>query len=156
MRRLIANKVFSGLVTAWRLADWPTKVLPSSVKATIDGVVRSPSEFSITLMSLPSITATQEFVVPKSIPITFDIIINLYMLYFKLITIYGLLVIIQGKAAIQVDPLLRLRTYWQLTPQLNFHTCIRNHGLHFFHTSFRVKKHLMSHQHSVITEQPQP
>src|SRR5680860_63010 len=35
----------------------------------IDGVVRSPSEFSITLTLPPSITATQELVVPKSIPI---------------------------------------------------------------------------------------
>jgi hypothetical protein len=35
-----------------------------------DGVVRDPSEFSITLGVLPSITETQEFVVPKSIPIT--------------------------------------------------------------------------------------
>ena len=35
----------------------------------IDGVVRSPSEFSMTLTSLPSMTATQEFVVPRSMPI---------------------------------------------------------------------------------------
>lgn len=40
------------------------------VKATTDGVVLHPSEFSITLACLPSITATQELVVPKSIPIT--------------------------------------------------------------------------------------
>ena len=32
--------VFSGLVTAWRFAGWPTRRSPSSVKATIDGVVR--------------------------------------------------------------------------------------------------------------------
>jgi hypothetical protein len=46
---LIANKVLSGLVTAWRLAGWPTRRSPSLVKATIDGVVRAPSEFSMTL-----------------------------------------------------------------------------------------------------------
>jgi len=39
-------------------------------KATTEGVVLDPSEFSITLACLPSITATQELVVPKSIPIT--------------------------------------------------------------------------------------
>src|ERR1700732_376959 len=41
--------VFSGLVMLWRLAGWPTRTWPSSVKATIDGVVRPPSAFSITL-----------------------------------------------------------------------------------------------------------
>jgi hypothetical protein len=46
---------------------------PSSVKATIEGVVRMPSEFSMTLGLFPSITATQELVVPRSIPITFAI-----------------------------------------------------------------------------------
>src|SRR5215467_1623858 len=62
--------VFSGLVTAWRLAGWPTRRSPSSVKATIEGVVRIPSEFSITLGAEPSITATHELVVPRSIPMT--------------------------------------------------------------------------------------
>jgi hypothetical protein len=40
------------------------------VKATTDGVVRDPSAFSITFGVFPSITATQELVVPKSMPIT--------------------------------------------------------------------------------------
>jgi len=40
------------------------------VKATTDGVVLAPYEFSITLGVLPYITATQELVVPRSIPIT--------------------------------------------------------------------------------------
>lgn len=40
------------------------------VNATTDGVVLDPSEFSITFACFPSITATHEFVVPKSIPIT--------------------------------------------------------------------------------------
>ena len=48
------------------------------VKATIDGVVLLPSLFGITTGSLPSITATQEFVVPKSIPIIFPILFNIY------------------------------------------------------------------------------
>src|SRR5215469_3194760 len=70
IRRLIAKNVFSGLVTAWRFAAWPTKRSPDSVNATIEGVVRIPSLFSITLAFLPSMTATQEFVVPRSIPMT--------------------------------------------------------------------------------------
>src|SRR5580693_1105675 len=70
MRRLTAKMVRSGLVTAWRFAGWPTSRSPSSVKATIDGVVRIPSAFSITFGDLPSITATQELVVPRSIPMT--------------------------------------------------------------------------------------
>jgi hypothetical protein len=39
------------------------------VKATTDGVVLLPSAFSITLGVLPYIIATQELVVPRSIPI---------------------------------------------------------------------------------------
>src|SRR5215469_4564624 len=70
MRRLIAKNVLSGLVTAWRLAAWPTSRSLDSVNATIDGVVRAPSLFSMTLACLPSITATHEFVVPRSIPMT--------------------------------------------------------------------------------------
>src|SRR3979490_2394386 len=54
----------------WRLAGCPPSTSPSSVKATIDGVVRAPSAFSMTLALLPSITATQELVVPRSMPIT--------------------------------------------------------------------------------------
>lgn len=38
--------------------------------ATTEGVVLDPSAFSITLACLPSMTATQELVVPRSIPIT--------------------------------------------------------------------------------------
>src|SRR5665213_331177 len=71
--RLIAKYVNSGLVTACRLAACPTRRSPSALKATIDGVVRPPSEFSMTLGVEPSMTATQEFVVPRSMPITFAI-----------------------------------------------------------------------------------
>src|SRR6185295_4333057 len=73
IRRLMAEKVLLGLVIACRLADWPTSRSPSSVKATTDGVVRAPSEFSITLTSEPSMMATHEFVVPRSMPIAFAI-----------------------------------------------------------------------------------
>src|SRR5579862_3251861 len=71
MSRLIANRVFCGLVTAWRLAGWPTTTSPSLVKASIEGVVRSPSLFSITRGLPPSMMATHELVVPRSMPITF-------------------------------------------------------------------------------------
>jgi hypothetical protein len=70
IKRLIAKKVFSGFVTAWRFAAWPTRRSPDSVNATIEGVVRIPSLFSITFAAAPSITATHEFVVPRSIPMT--------------------------------------------------------------------------------------
>src|ERR1700681_4713355 len=71
MRRLTAKMVLLGLVTAWRLADWPTRRSPDGVKATMLGVVLAPSELGITLVCEPSITATQELVVPRSMPITF-------------------------------------------------------------------------------------
>jgi membrane fusion protein, multidrug efflux system len=59
---------------AWRLAGSPTFLSPFSVNATMDGVVRRPSLLlGITTGSLPSITATQELVVPRSIPIIFPI-----------------------------------------------------------------------------------
>jgi hypothetical protein len=37
----------------------------------IEGVVRVPSLFSITLVELPSMIATHELVVPKSMPMIF-------------------------------------------------------------------------------------
>src|SRR6185503_698359 len=40
----------------------------------MEGVVRAPSAFSMTLGAEPSMTATQELVVPRSIPITFAIL----------------------------------------------------------------------------------
>jgi hypothetical protein len=42
---------------------------PLSVKPTTEGVSREPEELIKTLGEEPSITATTEFVVPKSIPI---------------------------------------------------------------------------------------
>src|SRR5262245_27494313 len=65
--------VFLELVTAWRLAASPTSRSPDLVKATTDGVTRRPSEFSNTTGSPPSMTDMHEFVVPRSIPITFAI-----------------------------------------------------------------------------------
>ena len=58
------------LILTCLLASTPTSLSPSLVKATTEGVVLDPSAFSITLGFLPSITATHEFVVPRSIPIT--------------------------------------------------------------------------------------
>src|ERR1700709_1279096 len=72
--------VRSGLVTAWRLAGGPARRSPSSGTATIEGVVRMPSAFSMTLAVLPSITATHEFVVPRSIPMTFPMVLISFFL----------------------------------------------------------------------------
>src|ERR1700761_5504029 len=69
IRRLMAKRVLEGLVTAWRLAGWPTTRSPSSRMPTTDGVVRAPSAFSITFGVLPSMMATHELVVPRSMPI---------------------------------------------------------------------------------------
>mgnify|MGYP005744014367 CR=1 FL=1 len=69
MKRLAEKIVLLGLVTAWRLAAWPTSRSPPLANATTEGVVRAPSEFGITTDSPPSITDMQEFVVPRSIPI---------------------------------------------------------------------------------------
>ena len=74
---LIAYKVFSGLVTACLLAGSPTRTSSLSVYAITDGVVLAPSAFSITFCCWPSTTATQLLVVPKSIPIIFDILFPL-------------------------------------------------------------------------------
>src|SRR5438094_4231495 len=76
IKRLTAKIVFSGLVMACLLAICPTNLSPLSVKATTEGVVRLPSAFARTLGSPVSMIATQELVVPKSIPITFAILIT--------------------------------------------------------------------------------
>mmetsp|Transcript_21761 Transcript_21761/g.68166 ORF Transcript_21761/g.68166 Transcript_21761/m.68166 type:complete len:528 (+) Transcript_21761:810-2393(+) len=68
--RFVAYSVLSGFVTAWRLACCPTSRDPSSLNATMLGVVLAPSAFSITRAFLPSMIATQLFVVPRSIPTT--------------------------------------------------------------------------------------
>src|SRR3954447_11258838 len=66
--RLTERMVRSGLVTAWRFANSPTSTSPLRAKATMDGVVRDPSAFAMTVGSPPSRTLTQEFVVPRSMP----------------------------------------------------------------------------------------
>src|SRR3954468_15713742 len=71
MRRFTAKMVFFALVTAWRLAGAPTRISSLSVYATIEGVVREPSLFSMTLGLPPSMMATHEFVVPRSMPMIF-------------------------------------------------------------------------------------
>jgi hypothetical protein len=53
------------------LAIAPTSRSPSSAKPTTDGVVRPPSSLAITVGWPPSITATTELVVPRSMPMTF-------------------------------------------------------------------------------------
>ena len=69
MSRFTPKTVFSGLVMACLLAIWPTNLSPLSETATIEGVVRPPSIFVITLGSPPSMIETHELVVPRSIPI---------------------------------------------------------------------------------------
>src|SRR5260370_29520885 len=61
-----------GLVIAWRLAGSPTWRSPLSVKATTLGVRRLPSWLGMTLTSAPSMTATTELVVPRSMPMIFS------------------------------------------------------------------------------------
>src|SRR5262245_56139266 len=68
--------VLAGLVTAWRLASWPTRRSPVLVKATTDGTVRPPSAEAMTVGSPPSITATTLFVVPRSMPMIFAICVG--------------------------------------------------------------------------------
>src|SRR5688572_33452822 len=69
MNRLMEKTVFSGLVTACRRANRPTRRSPWLLMATTDGVSRSPSALGITTGSPPSMVAITELVVPRSIPI---------------------------------------------------------------------------------------
>src|SRR5512145_1984650 len=79
MNRLIDKTVFCGLVTACRFATCPTSRSPSLVNATTDGVVRPPSAFGMTTGSPPSMTATTELVVPRSMPMIFEAIGNPFL-----------------------------------------------------------------------------
>ena len=68
MRRLAANTVFSGLVTACRFAMWPTSRLPFLAIPTTEGVSAWPLRLAMT-RGTPSMTvATTELVVPRSMP----------------------------------------------------------------------------------------
>ena len=84
---MIDDIVLVGLVTACLFAGSPTFLSPSLMNPMIEGVVLFPSEFAITTGSLPSITETHEFVVPKSIPIIFPIVlisfVKVYMFIFN-------------------------------------------------------------------------
>src|SRR3981189_2851565 len=97
----MAKIVFSGLVMLWRLAVCPTRTSALSVKATIDGVIRAPSAFSITLGLLPSITATQELVVPRSIPIALAMSVSFAQgpRYRRVSSIWGPRVGMRGRAS---------------------------------------------------------
>src|SRR4051812_12583656 len=77
MKRFALKSVFSGFVTAWRFAIWPTRISPLSSHATTLGVMREPSSFTITLGSRPSMMATTLFVVPRSIPIILPMVVRL-------------------------------------------------------------------------------
>jgi hypothetical protein len=71
---LFAEKIVpAGLVIACLFAGVPTIIL-LSLWATILGVVLFHSAFGITFASQPSINATQELVVHKSIQIIFHIV----------------------------------------------------------------------------------
>ena len=76
MWRLMLETVRPELVAIWRFAAPPTSRSPSLVKATTLGVVRSPSALVMTTGLPPSTTATQEFVVPRSMPITLLIVFS--------------------------------------------------------------------------------
>ena len=73
MNRLMLKTVFLGLVTCWCLAGWPTRRSPLSVKPTTLGVVRAPEALIKTLGLPASMMATQELVVPRSMPMILDI-----------------------------------------------------------------------------------
>src|SRR6188474_817566 len=68
MKRLIEKTVLPGFVTACRLATWPTRRSPVLMNATTDGVNRPPSGLVMTTGSPPSMTATTDLVVPRSMP----------------------------------------------------------------------------------------
>lgn len=72
--------MFYELVAACLLAATPTSLSPSLVKAITEGVVLAPSAFYMTLALLPYMIATQEFVVPKSIPTTFPVFLEAKLL----------------------------------------------------------------------------
>jgi hypothetical protein len=99
--------VFSELVMDCLLAGAPTNRYPDLVKATMEGVVLLPSELGMTLGVLASMRATQELVVPKSIPMIVDdvlrrekrlyIFVSMYLMmenYWMVIIILGIIMIL--------------------------------------------------------------
>jgi hypothetical protein len=65
--------VFCELTMPWLRATRPTNRSWFLLIATTEGTSRSPSEEEITTGSLPCMTAPTELVVPRSIPMIFDI-----------------------------------------------------------------------------------
>ena len=76
--------MLAGLVMACRFAGSPTLRSPLSMNATTEGVVRFPSLLGMTTGSLPSMTETQELVVPKSMPIIFPIMLLCNYMFYRL------------------------------------------------------------------------
>src|SRR3989344_6542466 len=74
MNRFMPVIVPFGFVTDCRLASRPTNRSPFFDVAIMDGVVLPPSEFSRIFGPAISMTATAEFVVPRSIPIIFAMV----------------------------------------------------------------------------------
>ena len=66
--RLIEEMVRLAFTVAWCAAALPTSRVPSAVKATTEGVVRSPLSLGMITACPPSTTETQLLVVPKSMP----------------------------------------------------------------------------------------
>ena len=89
MKRLMEKIVFSGLAMACLFATWPTSISPSLVNATTEGVVLFPSSLRITFGSLPSITATTELVVPRSMPTIFPMSFNPFLVFMNAFTGLG-------------------------------------------------------------------
>src|SRR3989344_9349673 len=83
IKRLTEKIVSLGLTTDWRLATRQTIFLRG---LTTEGIIFSPSAEWMTLGFPPSITATHELVVPKSIPII--LAICLYLLLYHLPNYY--------------------------------------------------------------------
>ena len=67
---LVSPGAVSTEMSALRMAGSPTRRLPSGSKDTQDGVVRSPSLLASTSASPLRHTATQLYVVPRSMPMT--------------------------------------------------------------------------------------
>ena len=85
---LMEMMVRSGLVMAWRLATWPTSRSPFLEKATTEGVVLAPSALGMTTASPPSMMATQELVVPRSMPMILLITVYLLMDAYQCVPCY--------------------------------------------------------------------
>ncbi len=71
---MIEKIVFFGFVTCWCFAGCPTRRSPLSVNPTTEGVIRLPVLLIRTFACPPSMTATQELVVPRSMPMILDIV----------------------------------------------------------------------------------